>query len=223
VLCSSNIPSASLSTLSRPLPLQVTSRDHTPNISESSRDMARIKHVKRARPQAASPDESHAEDTTPAPPPRKRGRPRCSPTETDESHADNTTSVALPKKGRPHRVAVDTVQPVAPLTKHKAAPAAFPSLSHEQPLHVDVYLHHGLKQRVDASTDKDLEKCSEDMNAIYDNRCFPRHMNNEQRAWYEELKGRWLPDHVPVQVSGSRTTVTHVCSCVVVSGFISHD
>jgi hypothetical protein len=190
--------------------------------------MARIKRVKRARPQAASPDESHAEDSTPAPPPRKRGRPRRSPTETEECHTDNTTSLARSKTDRPHRVAAETVQPVAPvlpiapLTKHKAAPAAFPSLSHEQPLHVHVHRHHGLKQCVDASTDKDLEECWEEINAIYDNSCFPKHIDNEQRAWYEELKGRWLPYHVPVRVSVSKTIDTHACCCVVVSEFISH-
>jgi hypothetical protein len=112
---------------------------------------------------------------------------------------------------------VAPVLPVAPSTNPKAAPAAFPSLTHEQPLHLDVVRHHGLRQRVAASTDKDRKRCSKEMDAIYDSTSFPKHMDTEQRGWYQELKGRWLPDNVSVRVSGSRTTVTHAYSCVVVS------
>jgi hypothetical protein len=223
MLCSGNVPSASLSTLSPPQSSQDTSHDHTSTTSGTSRDMARIKHVKRARPQDANPDENRTEDTTCARPPRKRGRPRRSTISPDEIDADNTEPVARPKRGRPPLVMAESVQsvalvlPVAPSTKPKSAPAAFPSLTHEQPLHLDVDRHHGLRQRVGASTDKDRKRCSKEMDAIYESTSFPKHMDTDQRGWYQELKGRWLPDNVPVRVSGSRTTVTHACPCVVVS------
>jgi hypothetical protein len=35
----------------------------------------------------------------------------------------------------------------------------------------------------------------------YENEWFPDNMEEQQKAWYAELKDRWLPDYAPVQVS----------------------
>jgi hypothetical protein len=44
------------------------------------------------------------------------------------------------------------------------------------------------------------EECSQRVAAMYDNTQFPEHVGSEQKAWYIELKGRWLPNQAPIQV-----------------------
>jgi hypothetical protein len=172
--------------------------------------MARVKYVKRKCPQADEDDENYAEDITPVVP--KRGRPRCGAAETDESHIGDTTAVIPRKRRRPRQSTATHLQPVAPVApvhpdtpspQPRQRPAAFPSLTHEQPLYTHVSNHYGLQPRVGASTNKERKVWLKQVEAMYDNTAFPAEVDNEQRAWYEKLNSRWLPGKVSMQVSRS--------------------
>jgi hypothetical protein len=169
--------------------------------------MARVKYVKRKCPQADEDDENYAEDITPVVP--KRGRPRRGAAETDESHIGDTTAVIPRKRRRPRQSTATHLQPVAPVhpdtpsPQPRQRPAAFPSLTHEQPLYTHVSNHYGLQPRVGASTNKERKVWLKQVEAMYDNTAFPAEVDNEQRAWYEELNSRWLPGKVSTQVSRS--------------------
>jgi hypothetical protein len=174
---SSDSPAVSLSSLSQSHPhSQSTHSYHTPSTSGSSLDMARVIHVKRSCPQDAGAAENHGNDTAPV----------------------------TRRRGRPPRRPVEPFEPVRVLAQPRMAPAAFPSLSSDQPqpqsLHE--YRHHGVRQRMDALTSSARQECAQQLAAMYNNTQFPEHLCSEQRAWYAELKGRWLPNEhkYPIKV-----------------------
>jgi hypothetical protein len=207
---SNDILTTSLSTPPKQQRSQHTSYHSVPNTPGTAFGMARVKYVKRKCPQADEDDENYAEDIMPVVP--KRGRPRRGAAETDESHVDDTTSLVPRKRGRPRRHTATLLQPVAPVApvhpdtpspQPRQQPAAFPSLTHEQPLYTHVSNHYGLQPRVEASTNKERKVWLKQVEAMYDNTAFPAEVDNEQRAWYEELNSRWLSGKVSMQVSRS--------------------
>jgi hypothetical protein len=152
----------------------ITSITNITNTSESYLNMAKVKHVRRKVPSSTEA----------------------------QSRDNNNTAPSVRRRGRPAQPAVEDAAPsVYPGLK----PAAFPSLPTDQPELSPVYDYglHGVKQRMTAHEHSDkaaLNTFSRQVDSMYDNKEFPTEMGPEQRAWYAELKERWLATSRPEQV-----------------------
>ena len=92
--------------------------------------------------------------------------------------------------------------PIYPSTR----PAAFPSLSTEEPPPEPMqdYGRHGLWQRMEAHKNSNQERIKQvllQVDMMYDNERFPDNMTETQKAWYAGLKERWLPNDTHLKVS----------------------
>lgn len=105
-------------------------------------------------------------------------------------------------------------------------PAAFPSMATDQAPREPMkeHGHHGLRRWMEARTNCDqagLRKMSLLVDLMYGNEWFPDNMEEQQKAWYAELKDRWLPDDAPVQVS-HLIPLTRSCDVTATIGVAQH-
>lgn len=126
---------------------------------------------------------------------------RRRPTQTEvttRSH-DNDATAARPPTTRSTEQRSHTVAT-------SVAPAAFPSVPTTAPAPEPVYEvgQHGLLQRLDAhekSNQGRLRRACQRVDHMYSAEKFPATLDEAQKAWYVELKERWLPNEDDGRVS----------------------
>jgi hypothetical protein len=126
----------------------------------------------------------------------KRNPPRDAPSQSNDAAPERASASA----SRPRE---DSVH----YTSANLPPAAFPSHTGAQPsTTVSECGPHNIWPRLQAYQKGDKERMRRavaQVDKMYSTQEFPATLNEEQREWYEELKGRWLPGETGSKVSRS--------------------
>jgi hypothetical protein len=144
-------------------------------------------------------------------PPRKFSRLRRQNTRNTEAQdAQNDNMVSSTRgRGRPAESSLaKAAQPIYSNLTPTASPAAFPSLSLDQPATMPAqpdysYGAHGVKRRMTAhqySNKAELQKSERQVDLMYANKKFPAEVGADQKAWYADLKKRLSADSSSTKV-----------------------